>query len=227
MAFYAVKKGKKTGLYEDWASCQEQIKGFPNAEFHKFDDEKDALRYLMGEELKPKAKPKSEIVKLKSNTQCNVFTGGVYVKDQSRCNLAIIIEDINGKQTYFTAVIDDFCAKQQTIAAELLSAFVGLQIAMDKEYTDINLYSNWDGIKKWATKEHAPKSQPACAFVRYLDEISHTTNINIGQLKEVDKVQKKELKYYVALASSTKYLISLDQICEGKAFCDTMETYDD
>ena len=58
--FYAVRRGRKRGVYTSWARAQEQVAGWPGADFKKFrtraeaeayvgyhpDDEADALPYI-------------------------------------------------------------------------------------------------------------------------------------------------------------------------------------
>lgn len=46
MNFYAVKKGRKTGIYNSWKECQEQINGYSDAIFKKFDNEEQAREFL-------------------------------------------------------------------------------------------------------------------------------------------------------------------------------------
>ena len=44
--FYAVAKGRKTGIYGTWAECQSQVHGFPGAVFKSFTLRDDAQRFL-------------------------------------------------------------------------------------------------------------------------------------------------------------------------------------
>lgn len=46
MKFYAVKKGRVTGLFTNWDDCKKSIDGFSNAEFKSFKSLKDANKYL-------------------------------------------------------------------------------------------------------------------------------------------------------------------------------------
>ena len=60
MKYYAVRCGRKTGIFTDWASCKEAVDGFPGAEFKSFKKESDALRYLDGvdpDDIKPSLPP--------------------------------------------------------------------------------------------------------------------------------------------------------------------------
>lgn len=44
--FYAVHAGRKTGVFKDWKTCQEQIIKFPNAKFKKFTTMIDAEKFV-------------------------------------------------------------------------------------------------------------------------------------------------------------------------------------
>ncbi|KAL7646142.1 UNVERIFIED_CONTAM: hypothetical protein RMT77_003043 [Armadillidium vulgare] len=46
MPFYAVAKGKKTGIFTKWPECQEQITGFRGAVYKKFDTEEEANKFV-------------------------------------------------------------------------------------------------------------------------------------------------------------------------------------
>ena len=46
MKYYAVRRGRQTGLFNDWESCEQQVEGFSNCEFKSFQNERDALDYL-------------------------------------------------------------------------------------------------------------------------------------------------------------------------------------
>ncbi|KAH8297280.1 hypothetical protein KR044_010068 [Drosophila immigrans] len=46
MAFYAVAKGRKVGIYGSWAECQEQVNGFKGAVFKKFNLRQEAEDFI-------------------------------------------------------------------------------------------------------------------------------------------------------------------------------------
>lgn len=43
MKFYAVRKGRRPGVYTTWPSCEEQVKGFPGAVYKAFPTKAQAL----------------------------------------------------------------------------------------------------------------------------------------------------------------------------------------
>lgn len=48
--FYAVKRGRKPGIYETWKEAEEQIKGFPNAYHRSFKNYDDAEKFFNSED---------------------------------------------------------------------------------------------------------------------------------------------------------------------------------
>lgn len=44
--YYAIRKGRQTGIFESWDECKSNTHGFKGAEFKSFTDKNEALRYL-------------------------------------------------------------------------------------------------------------------------------------------------------------------------------------
>ena len=43
--FYAVKKGRKPGIYMSWDACKAQVMGFPNARYKGFKTKAEAEQW--------------------------------------------------------------------------------------------------------------------------------------------------------------------------------------
>ena len=48
--YYAVRKGRTTGLFYHWITCSQSVLGYPNAEYKSFKTKKEAEEYLKGNE---------------------------------------------------------------------------------------------------------------------------------------------------------------------------------
>lgn len=57
--YYVVLTGRKPGIYETWAECETQVKGFSGAKYKGFADYNDAYTLFHGERL-PKNAPELE-----------------------------------------------------------------------------------------------------------------------------------------------------------------------
>ncbi|KOB71895.1 Ribonuclease H1 [Operophtera brumata] len=62
MPFYAVAKGRSVGIYQSWAECEAQVKGFSGARYKKFDTASSAQDFISAgggtsSAAEPKPKP--------------------------------------------------------------------------------------------------------------------------------------------------------------------------
>lgn len=60
--FYVVWKGRKPGIYDTWAACEAQVKGFVNAQFKAFDSKAGAEEAFRGKFDDYKGKPTQNVV---------------------------------------------------------------------------------------------------------------------------------------------------------------------
>lgn len=51
--YYAVRIGRKPGVYDTWPACEQQVKKFPNARYKKFPLREQALEFIKGSPVKP------------------------------------------------------------------------------------------------------------------------------------------------------------------------------
>ena len=79
--YYAVAKGHKTGNYNTWNQCKEQVKGYTNAKFGKFTHRHDAIKIVnIHNEKKQILKTdqaKIMVDKMQKDTNSNCKTGEV------------------------------------------------------------------------------------------------------------------------------------------------------
>ena len=92
--FYAVKKGRKTGIFTTWAECQKQVSGFPKAEFKSFISKQEADNWL--KEIKSsnenRRKSYSVIVYTDGGSRNHGNKKGVHVKKNDKAAWAYLIK---------------------------------------------------------------------------------------------------------------------------------------
>jgi ribonuclease HI len=49
-SYYAVRDGRSPGVYGDWGSCEQQVKGHPGAQYRRFATEGEARAFVGGDE---------------------------------------------------------------------------------------------------------------------------------------------------------------------------------
>ena len=102
--FYAVRKGKKPGIYKTWDECKNQVNGFPGAEYKSFKTKSEANAYMglsqPAKNIAPKITKSGSITLYSDGGSRNHGNKlGQHVKDDDKAAWAyLIIKD--GKKHY-------------------------------------------------------------------------------------------------------------------------------
>ena len=84
MKVYAVKKGHKTGIFDNWAECQAATKGFSGPEFKSFTTREEAEAYLEDRDVWVE-----QVAKDNSEGYLVAFTDGSFDKDLKRYSYGV------------------------------------------------------------------------------------------------------------------------------------------
>lgn len=151
---YAVKKGFKTGLFDTWAECQKQVKGFPGALFKSFTTKEEALKYLEEtpiKEVKTIEELKQAVEKNYKGTR--VFVDGSWNNKTKTYGAGVCFMDSNGKVfcELSTSESDPEMAKSRNIAGECMAATLAIEMAEQIGLKEITIIHDYEGIAKWVT----------------------------------------------------------------------------
>lgn len=141
--YYAVRKGRQIGIFEDWDTCKEAVIGYPCAEYSSFKDISEAKRFLSGEDIK-KPTPKTEI-KRPLDDSVNLVVEGSF--NSGYISFGCMIQT---KLKDYT-----FCSKFKCgsslrgTAGELLGVLVGLQVIKDLDINKVHIYYKNQGVVSW------------------------------------------------------------------------------
>lgn len=143
---YAVKKGKKTGIFYSWDEVKELISGFSGAEYKGFKTEKEAEDYLYGTDTEQLAFEVEDAliayVDGSFNSEINNYSYGIVLIYKNE-----VIETLNGTGNNGEA------ATMRNVAGELSGAMYAMKYAYDNGYKKIKIYHDYEGIGKWARGE--------------------------------------------------------------------------
>lgn len=183
---YAVRAGRKPGVYTDWNTCQEQIKGYRGAEFKSFKNPDDAKAYLEGKEVS--TTPQSYIPS--DNDTVTIITKGTTDIETGMPVGTIRMVQADGKMRQVSFKVSSHI--EATYIAELCAVLMALSTAEKMGKTRADIYYTFDGVEKWAVGEWTPKSKEVLEYVKCFANIniekklSHYTGskINVNPLEE-------------------------------------------
>ncbi|WGS64656.1 ribonuclease H1 domain-containing protein [Marinitoga aeolica] len=176
--YYAVKKGRKTGIYENWEDANKQVNGFRGAEYKSFSSLEDAKEY-MGLENK---KIKSTNFNNNQNKVIAYVDGSYNDKEKIYGSGVYIIHNGVEKEFYKYGKDANFI-NTRNVVGEIIATLLALEYAKNKNAIEIDIHYDYDGIKKWAVEEWKTKSDIAKIYKMKLEEYKKYLSINFYKVK--------------------------------------------
>jgi len=216
--YYAVKIGKKIGIYSNWGDCKEQVEGVSGAVYKSFKNLQDAEFFLSSgasDESNTKEvllsisewnKEIDKAIENLENDECIAFVDGSYNEDQKKSGYgAIVFDSSKEKNMLYKAFHSDYkpdFVKLRNVSAELEAVKDSILLAIEKEMKKITIYFDYIGISEWANGNWKAKKQITKEYVKFINE--KKSYIDIGFIKvpahegvtyneEADKLAKRSL----------------------------------
>ncbi len=185
--FYAVKKGKRTGIFLTWEECREAVEGFPGAEHKGFATEEEARSYLgengsagqevssgqraadsskekgallppAGEELPPEGTLLAYVDGSYSEGLQKYAFGCVFILPDGR----IYTEAGNGDNPQSLAL--------RNVAGEMLGAMYAVKTALANGFSAVEIRYDYEGIEKWVTGAWRSKTELTQKYAQAMRE---------------------------------------------------------
>ena len=125
--YYAVRTGRKTGVFMTWAECQKQVTGFSGAEFKSFSTMEEAQAFAgvsaegIPDTLSRAEKPASD--------QVIAYVDGSYRSDTGEFSYGMVILKDGEEHTFCEKMTDKELALMHNVAGEIK----GSEAAMHRE----------------------------------------------------------------------------------------------
>ncbi|MCP1111561.1 viroplasmin and RNaseH domain-containing protein [Lachnospiraceae bacterium PM6-15] len=215
--FYAVKVGRKPGVYTTWPECQEQINGFSGAEFKSFKSLSEAEKYMSDEVIEDVAS--SEDVDIDAlnlelekkigdlgETESIAFVDGSYDASEEKSGFGVILLSYdNARDTLykaFTKQLGEEFIKTRNVGAELEGVKEAINWAITSGKSKITICYDYQGIEEWAVGNWKAKNEIAKKYVSFIRDkrslldiefIKVPAHSGINYNEEADALAKKSL----------------------------------
>lgn len=182
MSYYAVKKGRKTGIYPTWDECKKQTDGFSGAVFQKFSSYEDAEGFMKGITQKDNIEAEDNYCFV--NGSYNVKTGyygcgGFLVTDGEK----ILIKKADNNPVY---------ADMRNVAGELLGVILAVKIALAKGMKELTVFYDYAGIENWATGSWKANKEATKEYRDFIEKMSTYIEIRFVKVKAHSNIEGNE-----------------------------------
>lgn len=185
--YYAVKNGRKPGVYETWAECQEQVIGFSGAKYKKFSSYQEANDFNqdMGDFQRPK------IENLKHNEIIAYVDGSFCLKSRTY-SYGVVIITSDGKENYSGRENNKELAEMRNVSGEIKGAMVAMDIAIQKDKDILYLYFDYTGIEHWAKGDWKTNKEGTKIYKQYYDNIKDKLKVIFIKVRAHSGVEYNE-----------------------------------
>lgn len=195
--FYAVKKGKKTGIFSTWDECKEQVTGFKGAVYKSFKTLSEAEAFLERNEEK--------IENIEEVDGVYAYIDGSFDRIKGIYGSGVVIVDGDKKHEYKHAGNREDYAQLHNVTGELEAAKFVMWYAVDKKIKEITLFYDYQGIEAWAVgdwKANLPYTQD---YVKFYNKVKTAVKVNFVKVKAhtgielnevVDKLAKEAIEQF-------------------------------
>ena len=173
--YYAVKSGRKTGIFESWSECEEQIKGYSGALFEGFSDIASAKAYI-GEACSCETDQSIELPKEK---ELYAYVDGSYNIKTKVFGYGVVLIHSDGTTKELLGSGDsESAASMRNVAGELKGAFTAMQYAVNNRYASLTVFHDYEGVAKWAEHKWKTNLPETRAYAEFCDKIRKALNLS-------------------------------------------------
>ena len=130
--FYAVKCGRKTGIFTTWQECREQIDGFSGAEYKGFATYDDALCYLGSAK-------KEELTKC----EAIAYTDGSFLLSEGKYSFGVVLFVGDKKLEFSRSFEDADMASMRNVAGEISGAAFAMDYCVKNHINSQTQHGNY------------------------------------------------------------------------------------
>lgn len=181
--YYAIRQGRKTGIFTSWDETKNYVSGYTNAEYKSFSSMADAEQYLDNQQSKNN-----------SDDGLQAYVDGSFDKRNKRYSYGVVLlENDTILETLKNADDDERYADSFQIAGECFGALNAIKWAINHQYPSVTIYYDYMGIEKWARKEWRANKPVSKDYVSYFDRFKKHIDIDFVKVKAHTGVEMNEL----------------------------------
>lgn len=203
--YYAVRIGRKSGIYMTWNECKKQVHRFPNARYKSFKTKKEAKRFLNDHDTESihNSTSKMNTVNEKVQTQdissikdneIVAYVDGSYRKSDNTYSYGyLIINNENKKYSHSQRMNSPEFSSMLNVAGEIIGSIQVIKKAIELGYSKIYLHYDYLGIENWCTGEWSANNKFTRWYRDFYNEIKDKIEVKFIKVPAHSGVEYNEI----------------------------------
>lgn len=184
--FYAVKRGKKPGIYLDWDTCKSMVDGYSGAVYKSFQTREEAVSYLGHEPKETGASRKDGV------SEPYAFVDGSYNAASKVYGYGGFLVHDGKKELLQGAGRDEEMASMRNVAGEVMGSMAAIEKALELKLPKLYIYYDYMGIEMWATGGWKRNKTGTIAYYEYVQSVKDQIELVFVKVKGHSGVEGNE-----------------------------------
>lgn len=189
--YYAVRVGKKPGIYRTWEQCKSVVDGYPGAQYKSFKNLEEAEEFV-GTADEKEAGDNAKAACGLEEIQAYAFVDGSYHAVTGVYGYGgFLVHD--GKREILQGCGNDAeMASMRNVAGEICGSMAAMKKAVELGLEDLIIYYDYMGIEMWAKGLWKRNKKGTIAYYDYAQEMQKRLNIHFVKVKGHSGIEGNE-----------------------------------
>ncbi|MCI8528878.1 MAG: reverse transcriptase-like protein [Lachnospiraceae bacterium] len=197
--YYAVRKGKKTGIFKSWAECKASVDGYSGAEYKGFVLLEETEAYL-GITMKDQVPGAAENAVDENRQEVPkpgtllAYVDGSYDDSLKKYAFGCVFIMPDGSvETEYGNGDNAQSLQHRNVTGEMLGAMYAVKVAIMSGFARIEICYDYQGIEKWVTGEWRSKTELTRKYANAMREWGKEIEICFTKVAAHSNVYYNEL----------------------------------
>ena len=169
--YYAVRAGRKTGVFTTWDECKSAVSGFSGAAYKSFTNKDDALDFV------------NAGVKKGNDDKEDEKQSEAYDDTTKSYSYGMVMMHGEEELHFFKKFEKDDMSDMRNVAGEIEGSMAAMKYCMDHNIKSISIFYDYEGIEKWCNGDWKAKKEGTKRYVKFYEDASKHVDVDFIKVK--------------------------------------------
>lgn len=172
--YYAVRVGRKCGVFNTWDECRKSVNGYSGAVFKGFATFEEAAEFLRGNAPEKAMQPGVK------NCGTYAYVDGSFNPESGVYGYGVCLFHDGAMHEFSGYGCDPAWVSMRNVAGEIHGVMnaINALLRLDPSADEIVIYYDYTGIEMWATHSWRANKPGTAMYVRFMDEVRKNVSVS-------------------------------------------------